>query len=191
MLLMSVRTSGTLLPEKEDKKGKTMQKTDVPFFIQKIAVRGASFQGLAEIALAQLQAFKGKAEIVCGPISTGGYGSALVNLFVFNHAIEVLQGHGRPMWSQVPFEAGLADLEHQWSLENPHETYCMPIMTEFYWKLIKPKLVRRAWFIGGSRGWETSTGAKMEWERMGSLGIDRRVFPEVWHRSCALPAGLD
>ncbi|MBP9668662.1 MAG: hypothetical protein KBE09_00025 [Candidatus Pacebacteria bacterium] len=167
-----------------------MDIADVPHFIQKVAIRGPTFRDLAEIAKGQLREWGGHAEIVCGPISTGGYGRPIANLLVFNHAIEVLKAHGRPVWSQVPFEAGLAELHHEWMKCNPHATYCLPIMTEFYWPILTPELVSRAWFIDGEYGWETSTGAKMEWQRLGELGIDRRLFKDEWHRMCVLPTDL-
>ena len=167
-----------------------MEKADVPHFIQRVAIRGPTFQNLADIARTQLQAFGGKAEIVCGPISTGGYGNVVANLLMFNHAIEVLQAHGRRVWSQVPFEAGLAELHNKWMEEHPTATYCYPIMTDFYWPILTPDLVCRAWFIDGERGWETSTGAKMEWQRLGELGIDRRLFKEEWHRTFVPPGDL-
>lgn len=158
----------------------------VPLFVRRRAKTAATFSALAQVALTELEAFGGKAEIVCGPISTGGHGTVLANLLVFNHAIEVLVESGRPVWSQVPYEAGLAALHVAWEKEHPGE-YCMPIMTEFYWPLLQPHLVRRAWFLGGERGWKTSTGAQMEWDRLGKLGIERCIFREEWHYRCRLP----
>lgn len=167
-----------------------MDKAEVPYFIQRVAIRGPTFNDLAQIARTQLQAFNGNAEIVCGPISTGGYGKPIANLLVFHHAIEVLEAHGRPIWSQVPFEAGLAELHSEWMQKHPAETYCLPIMTEFYWPIMTKDLIRRAWFLDGEHGYKTSKGAQMEWERLGELGIDRRLFREEWHRACVLPTDL-
>lgn len=158
----------------------------IPYFIRREGVNGASFKDLAHMARRELEALRGGAEIVCGPISTGGYGNAVVNLLVFNHAIEVLKGHGRPMWSQMPYEAGIALLHDEWCKRHPGE-YCIPIMTDFYWPIMTPELIRRAWFLDGERGWKSSTGATMEWERLGELGIERRCFKEEWHCRCRLP----
>lgn len=167
-----------------------MQMTDVPYFIKRVAIHGPSFDYLADIAIRQLEPFNGQAEVVCGPISTGGCGDVFRNLLAFNHAIEVLQAHGRPMWSQIPFEAGLAELEFAWKKANPTEPYCTPILTDFYFKFLTPRYIKRAWFLGGVYGWETSTGAKMEWTRLQEQGIDCRIYEESWHRTCVLPADV-
>lgn len=170
-----------------------MESAFIPLFIQKMAKRGPTFADLKDMALEELKVLGGRAEVVCGPISTGGYGSGIANLAVFNHAIQVLQHHGRPMWSQMPYEAGLAELERQWKIENPGAKYCEPILTEFYQPLFDatPRLVCRAWFLDGKHGWKTSKGATWEHERMTSLGIPISYFAESWHSECRLPNDLD
>lgn len=164
-----------------------VDKTAVPHFIRQTGKVAESFSMLAERALTELKVHVGKAEIVCGPISTGGWGDATVNLLVFNDAIEVLKHAGRPMWSQIPYEAGLAKLEHRWKIETNDDGYCHPILTEFYQPLFdaSPRLIRRAWFIDGERGWETSVGAKWEHEKMLARGIDIEYFKHSWH--CHVP----
>ena len=156
---------------------------NVPVFIQKMAQTASSFSGLAQVALEQLQTFPDKAEIVCGPISTGGLGKSYVNLLIFNHVIEVLQSAGRPIWSQMPFEAGLAELEHEWKAQHPHEAYCKPILDEFYLPIFESGYIRTAWFIDGEHGWTTSQGAQWEMAQCKRLSIPQRFFAEVWHVS--------
>lgn len=154
-----------------------MEKAAVPLFIEKMAKRAPTFRGLTEMALKDLRALHGRAEIVCGPITTGGYNNVVVNLLVFNYAIEVLQDYGRPMFNQMPYEAGLADLEHEWKLKNQTETYCHPILTEFYEPLFYSRLIKGAWFLPG---WEKSKGSTWEHERLTRYHIPTGYLPAGW-----------
>ncbi len=165
-----------------------MKKNEVPHFIEKIAKRAPNFADLTELALADVQPLNGKAEMVCGPITTGGYGNCVVNLLVFNHAIEVLQLAGRPMFSQMPYEAGLADLEHDWRLRHPGQEYCHPILDEFYARFLLPEYFKRLWFLPN---WQTSTGAKWEHEHAVRYGIERRYILDDWLLNFQLPTDLD
>ena len=161
-----------------------MDKAAVPLFIEKIAKRAPTFRDLTEMALKDLRLLGGRAEIVCGPITTGGYNNVVVNLLVFNYAIEVLQNYGRPMFSQMPYEAGLADLEHEWMLKNPGAPYCHPILTEFYDPLFRSKLIAQAWFLPG---WETSKGSTWERERLTDYRVPVGDLPTGWMRKLILP----
>lgn len=171
-----------------------MKKADVPLFVQKMAKRAPTFADLAEIASAEVRAFNGKAEMVCGPITTGGAGNTVSNLLHFNYAIELLQHAGRPVWSQMPYEAGLSDLEHTWRLENPSAGYCDLILTEFYAVFLNAENFKRAWFLPDTKyfpGWKSSKGAIWEWNRFNGLGIETRELPEDWLLGLNLPKDLD
>ncbi len=163
-----------------------MQKAHVPFYVEQVAVRCASFEAMAAKARVELRE-SGLSEIVCGPMSTGGYGNTALNMLVFNYAIGALQYVGRPVWSQLPYEAGLADLELEWKKSNPRAQYCDPILTDFYDPIFKTKLIKRAWFIDT---WATSTGATWEYKRMTDLGLDVRVLPKGWLDDYTLLKGL-
>jgi hypothetical protein len=126
--------------------------------------------------------------MVIGPITTGGSGNCVVNLLIFNHVIEVLQLAGRPIWSQMPYEAGLADLEHNWRLENPGGGYCDLILTDFYARFLNPTYFKRVWALWN---WRSSTGARWEHARMKSLGIEIRYFKKEWLTNFELPKDLD
>ncbi len=89
-----------------------MKEAQVPWFVRRNARDGLGFSDLCRQALEELAALEGRAEIVCGPITSGGENHTTKNLLIFNYAIEVLEGFlRRPMWSQIPYEAGLARLE--------------------------------------------------------------------------------
>lgn len=154
-----------------------MEKAAVPLFIERMAKRAPTFKDLAAIALDDLRTFHGKAEIVCGPISTGGYGNAVINLLAFNYAIEMLAHAGRPIWSQMPYEAGVADLEHAWKLEHREGAYCTPILEDFYRPLFDSKLIVRAWFLPQ---WNSSKGATWEHAYLMELDVDIRYLPTDW-----------
>jgi hypothetical protein len=157
--------------------------SDVPAFIRFNGRIAESFEGLVSIAKRELATYGGKAEVVCGPITSGGWGDTVVNLLVFEHAIRVLERFGRPVWSQMPFEAGLAELEARWRKDTGETGYCHPILTEFYQPLFDatPRLFSRAWFIDGERGWRTSRGAQWEHQKMLERGIAISYFPHEWH----------
>jgi len=165
-----------------------MEKTAIPFFIEEVAQRAPTFADLAKIAIDEIRGFDGKAEIVCGPITTGGTGNVVTNLLLFNYAIQLLQRAGRPMFSQMPYEAGIAELAHTWRQKNPKASYCTPILTEFYARIFLPKFVRRAWFLPD---WQTSHGAKWERKHLSTHQIEKLTLPHDWMYGLDLPAHIN
>ncbi len=157
--------------------------TAIPHFIERNGAVAECFETLAILALYEVRSFNGKAEVVCGPISTGGWGDTVINLLTFNHAIEVLEAAKRPMWNQMKYEKGLALLEDKWRKENKGDGYCTPILTEFYAPIFdaEPALISRAWFIDGEKGWHTSHGAQWEHKKMLERGIKIEYFRHEWH----------
>lgn len=149
-----------------------------------MAKRAPTFRELAQIALHDLEALGNDAEVVCGPISTGGVGNPVFNLLIFSHAIEVLTDAGRPIFNQLPYEAGLADLHVVWMRDNPSAEYCEPILTEFYLPLLESNRIRRAWFLPG---WETSKGATWEHGECRARGIDIRYLDDRWMYELNVP----
>jgi len=165
-----------------------MKKAAVPLFIQRVAKRAPTFLDLAQLAITELEARGEKVEMVCGPITTGGLGNPVVNILVFNYAIELLQDAGRPIFSQMPYEAGLSDLEETWQRDNPNERYCRPILDEFYARFLTPHFFKRAWFLPR---WETSFGAQWEHRHFSDARIDIRYLPDDWMYGLKLPEDLD
>lgn len=154
----------------------------IPIFVRLLAEKhglaGANmtYEDLVLHAHSQIQKLHGAAEIVCGPITTGGFGHPGYNTLLFNHAIELLILEGRPMFNQIPYEFQLARLESEWKSVNGNH-YCHPILTEFYQPLFDSCLFARAWFLPG---WEKSTGATWEHEYLSRLGCDIKHLPEDW-----------
>ena len=137
-----------------------------------------SFETLAKLAIGELTLL-GRAGIVCGPISTGGCGSAEDNFLVFNRTIISLQDEGFPIFSQIPYESGIGKLRQAWN-DAGNSGYCMPILHEFYAPLFRTGLITCAWFIPG---WESSFGARWEREECKKLGIKTCDLDPGWIKS--------
>src|SRR5690349_24796295 len=108
----------------------------IPIFVRRMAEKHGlagedmTYGDLVSHAKEQIRSMPTPAEIVCGPITTGGFGHPGYNVLLFNHAIELLLVEGRPMFNQIPYEFQLARLESEWKKENG-DGYCHPILTEF------------------------------------------------------------
>ncbi len=141
-----------------------------------LAGKDMTYEDLVLHAKDQIRGMQGKAEIVCGPITTGGFGHPGYNTLLFNHAIELLLIEGRPMFNQIPYEFQLARLESEWKGVNGNG-YCHPILTEFYQPLFESRLFARAWFLPG---WERSTGASSEHEYLTRMGCAINYLAHDW-----------
>ncbi len=133
-----------------------------------------SFEELAEIALAVLGRFPGKVEMVSGPISTGGVGSVEGNRRVFARTIDGLVKDGHEIFDQWPFESKLAELSRAWLAQHPEDSYCYPILEDFYRVIFDGGKISTIHFIPG---WETSTGARWEHDHCDRYGIERNYLP--------------
>lgn len=132
--------------------------------------RAMSFDELASIALTEVHKFPDGAELVCGPITTGGLGSVELNLTAFRASIKRLLEEGRPIFDQMPYEDQIFSLTAKWKRNNPDRAreYHQPVLNGFYLPLITSGRI-----IGGNfmPGWETSQGARWERALMHKLGI--------------------
>lgn len=126
-----------------------------------------TFSALSDIAINALREL-GKSVIVCGPITTGGRGSAEKNIRAFEVTILYLKSQGITVFDQVPYESTLWTLKDRWEKAgNPG--YCMPILIDFYLPLYRSKLIYRAYFLPG---WESSFGARWERKELADLGVE-------------------
>jgi hypothetical protein len=148
-----------------------------PAWIQNGGHTADSFAALAEIALCELRTLGANAEIVCGPISTGGLGDALKNFKVFEATIRTLQGEGRVIFNQMPFEHGLGRLRQRWEAKHGATGYCLPILEEFYAPLFASRLITIGHFI---HGWESSFGARWEHEELQKHGAQISYLSSEW-----------
>jgi len=109
---------------------------------------------------------RGCAQLLCGPISTGGRGSIETNLEVFaaahyrlNRETEVSRSRTGPLYNQLVLEPTLWHLRDKWLVEHPDIRHENPIMTRFYIPFFGQVRFARVHFI--SR-WETSLGSRRE-----------------------------
>ena len=137
-----------------------------------------TFAELAQVGLRELEKFGGHAEIVCGPITTGGLGTPELNLTVFSCVITSLS-YDRSIFNQAPYEYKVDDLRNRWRAEDPARVgqYCEPILTEFYGPLFHSGVIKKGHFIPG---WQSSKGAMWERVQMQELGIEVYDLPEAW-----------
>jgi hypothetical protein len=125
------------------------------------------FADLAAIAIEELQKFPDGADMVCGPISSGGRGSVAENLRVFDAVIAGLVAEGVPLFAQTVYEEKMQELKRKAIAEGWEGEYYMPILEEFYLPLFEAGLIKRGWFIPG---WNSSIGASWEREQLQALG---------------------
>jgi len=128
---------------------------------------------LVSLALEELHKFWGKAKLVCGPISTGGWGSVEENRRIFNAVMAALLQKEEPIFDLRPYEERIAFFRAEWrktlSLENARSYYWL-VLTEFYYPLIHSGEVAEAYFI---EGWHESIGA--DWMRSEFVKTTTRI----------------
>jgi hypothetical protein len=160
--------------------------TDIEWLLRECK-NADSFAELVPIAIDELKKFADGAEVVCGPITTGGRGSIEANLAVFNGSIRALQQEGRPVFNQVPYEERFFFFKKRWLAADPTRAgqYYMPILEEFYLPIFQTGLIKRGWFIPG---WESSFGTRWERKTLPEHGAEIHDLTTDWidrilHRS--------
>lgn len=110
--------------------------------------------------------------MICGPISTGGTGSREKNLLLLDRTIQRLKTDKLFVFSQMPFENDIGRL-YQLHPElrglRLLEEFCLPIFESGYIKL--------TCFIPN---WQSSFGAKWEFEQAKRLGIPRILLADSY-----------
>lgn len=149
-----------------------MYMTTSEAMLREMCEHTTSFRELVALALGELEKFEDKAEIVCGPITTGGRGSVEKNLEVFNRAIAGLIRQGRPVFNQMPYETALFRLRakhDEKSGRDPNDkTYNDVVLKQFYLPLFQTERFSRAWFLPD---WRSSQGARWERQTLSSLYV--------------------
>jgi len=135
-----------------------------------------SYEHAAELAISILTRMRetGKEVVqICGPMSTGGFGTLDQNMARFRVAIKQAQQNGLLVFNQIPFQGVIIRVsDHHRSL-----TYDMAILEVFYRKIFECGHVSRTLFLPG---WESSRGARWEREFASSLGIPTEDYPHRW-----------
>ena len=136
-----------------------------------------SFQDVGIILLYEAMKFLDGAEIVCGPISTGGFGNLKQNLAAFEGTILDLQAQGRPILNQMPYEDKIFELKSAWLEVNPTSDYCWPTLWKIYFPTFAARLIKVAHFLPGS---ESSVGARWEKKWLAHFGAQINELPQSY-----------
>jgi hypothetical protein len=137
--------------------------TDVALLMSECA-KVDSLTGLRLLAEVELHKFIDGAEIVCGPISTGGRGSVEANMKAFEATVTGLLRDGRPIFSQIPYEEKIFFFRERFQAKPGNAgKYYLPILYDFYLPLFETGRIKKGWFLPG---WESSFGARWEREQL-------------------------
>jgi hypothetical protein len=127
-----------------------------------------SYEDLLKIALRILPRMKGPIVQVCGPIETGGRGTVEDNLTHLDEVINQLINKDAEVFDQIFFEEAIkrmkADRRNRGDLD-----YDFDLLNKFYLPILESGLISKLYFVSG---WETSTGARWEYEQSVRLGIE-------------------
>lgn len=100
---------------------------------------------------------------VCGPISTGGFGSVDKNLEALRSAISDLRDSEVVVFSQIHFQDRMQDIKAK--QPNGREQ----LLHDFYLPLFEKGLIQKLYFL---RNWEASEGARWEHQQAERLGME-------------------
>jgi hypothetical protein len=128
---------------------------------------------LRELSLKALSEIRGMRHPLiqfCGPISTGGFGNAEDNIFVFKEIINGAKKAGISVFDQMKYERLFDKI-----LKN-HKGYDFPLLENFYNPIISSGLVDALFFIPL---WETSQGSKWEFDLATREGVKTVILNDL------------
>lgn len=132
-----------------------------------------TFKDLLVIALQILERMKklGKPIVeVCGPMTTGGRGSAEENFRLYNFAVKSLEDTGKIVFNPTPFQETMGRL----STHLQGGEYNMDILEVFYRGLFSSGYIDTVYFLPG---WQTSKGASWERKNIAGFGVKIEEYP--------------
>lgn len=132
--------------------------------------KAENYSDLKEIALDVLQRMPQPIGEVCGPISSGGYGSIEENMKDFNKTIEKLIQRRYSVFNQMPFEIPMQRMKQESGLSK--EEANSQLLGQFYYPIFDSGLIKRVYFM---HNWKTSHGSRIERQRT----IERRISIET------------
>jgi hypothetical protein len=125
-----------------------------------------SYDDLAIVGMEVLKSMPSPICQVCGPISSGGFGSIKKNLEAFDKVIQKLVDQGMSVFDQMPFEDSMQRIR---SLDTGSaEDTNNKLLKGFYLPIFESGLINTLYFIPG---WESSHGATWERKQASRLGI--------------------
>jgi hypothetical protein len=126
-----------------------------------------TFNELAQIAANELEKI-GDCVVICGPISTGGFGNVQANIDALNKTVRYFRGCGHVVFDNLIFEVHIARLMQDWKKKG-NTGYCTPILEDFYQIVYQTGYIKKAFFLPN---WETSFGATWERENLPKWDIE-------------------
>lgn len=132
--------------------------------INKQLQQSESFDDLLKVAMMILTTTHEPLAMVSGPISTGGKGSIEANILAMQEYIEELEQSGEIIFDQTPFEEPIQ------RLKNKEAAYDYELLNDFYLPIFESGHIKKMFFM---QDWESSTGAKWEYEQMIRLHIEK------------------
>jgi len=111
---------------------------------------------------------------ICGPMSTGGRGSLLANMAHFQSAVSKASQNGLCIFDQTPFQEAMIRLGTDWETRRE---YCLDILHIFYRGIFKSGHIHELMFLPD---WESSVGARWEYEEGRTLGLKISDYPTEW-----------
>jgi hypothetical protein len=127
------------------------------------------YPALLVVALRVLERMPPGASMVCGPISTGGFGSIEKNLARFTRAIDLLASRGENVFTQMPFAEPMKCVQGE-SLPYASGIH---LLEEFFLPIFQSGRVTRLCFLPS---WQSSFGTRWEHEQAWRLGLARKYF---------------
>ena len=135
---------------------------------------GSSLSSMRVVALDVLARMGRGVHLISGPLTSGGLGDFESNKRVFVAGIEhLILEEGLHVFSQMPFEAGMRQFHTVWEQQVGTNKYCWPILHEFYEALFASGRLGTVHFL---HGFESSTGARWEYEQCAKFGINTRML---------------
>lgn len=131
--------------------------------------RSERIEELFPIAHGVLERIGHSVAMVCGPITSGGFGSVEKNLKRFECAITLLADRERKLFTQLPFEVPMARIRNG----SPHFKGDLHLLETFYYPLFASGRVGKLCFLPD---WNTSNGTRWEHDQAIQLGITRCYF---------------
>lgn len=136
------------------------------------AMTTTRFLGLTEIALRVLKQMRERRPnkpivMICGPITSGGLGSEVLNTARFATAVQILKVNGHSVFDQLPFETHMKRLLQTCPPEH--------LLEHFYGSIFDSYYIKRAYFLPL---WRSSIGSRWERKRLAELCIPMVNFPK-------------
>jgi len=130
-----------------------------------------TFADVGDVAVGVLKRLPNMLGQVCGPISTGGYGSIDKNLKAFTGTISKLISEENSLFVQIPLEDAIFRIKS--TMGDKYDP--LELLEKIYAPIFNSKKISKLFFIFG---WESSFGARWEHDFAKKAGIQIIYLPK-------------